>query len=157
MVRAQDSKAQVQSNQEMKTNATLHAAPLSLSNGNLSGAGTTPGAATGSGAGGGAVGAAAGGTGELCTRCRKPFLAFADIVYFNQQPQHAYHFTCALCKKEVDRQGKQWDEEMYCSQCYNKVANAICAACGLNITGRSTTAMGLQFHPEVLFLIFSFC
>lgn len=86
---------------------------------------------------------------KKCQKCAKPFLAFADIVHFNEQPMHAYHFTCALCKKEVDRYGKQFDEDMYCAQCYVKVSNAICAACGQQIAGRSVTAMGLQFHPEV--------
>lgn len=88
---------------------------------------------------------------EVCGKCAKPLYIKTDkIVIFEGMPCHAHHFTCQLCRQELDHNGGQWEDGMYCQACLDKVSNVVCAACGISIAGRSVTAMGSQFHPEVI-------
>ena len=108
----------------------------------------------------------------MCARCKKPI--DGEVLYLNKEKFHPNHFSCTMCKKELNSNCKELDQKLYCPPCYEKgeqhcppwrfglfkpfslflsplcvATQGACAACHKPIQGRSMTALGKQWHPEV--------
>lgn len=94
---------------------------------------------------------------SLCESCRKPILDRKDMIVFRHQKYHASHFTCSnpSCRVNLTSECMEIDGKLFCVPCHGKQLQATCAACHKPIEGRSITALGKQFHPEVRFLTFA--
>lgn len=88
---------------------------------------------------------------NMCDKCKKPITNRNEMLVIKRQKFHAYHFTCSnlTCRKDLDGDCKELDGKFYCPACHSKALVATCAACHRPIEGRSITALGKQFHPEV--------
>jgi len=85
---------------------------------------------------------------DLCNRCKKPVRA-TEMLRFEGQIYHAYHYNCCQCKRELGGDYKELEGKLYCPNDYETVTAKVCFACRRAITGRSITALNKQFHPEV--------
>jgi len=83
---------------------------------------------------------------NMCARCKKSI--DGEVLHLNKEKFHPHHFSCAMCKKELNSNAKDLDGKLYCPPCYEKATQAACGACHKPIQGRSITALGKLWHPE---------
>lgn len=91
---------------------------------------------------------------DICAQCNKTIRPDEPWLIRGEKRVHSKHFHCNRCQVTIERNGAEWDDQLYCEACYRVLSTAVCAACNQMIVGRSVTAMGLQFHPEVLGCLF---
>lgn len=77
-----------------------------------------------------------------CPRCRKPIQSKEPSLLYHGELHHAAHFTCAVCKKQLDSDFKEIEGKFYCAQDFLVATAPPCYVCKKPIMGRVTTAMG---------------
>ncbi|KAI3652424.1 hypothetical protein MP228_002749 [Amoeboaphelidium protococcarum] len=83
-----------------------------------------------------------------CPRCKKPILKEEETLIYEDQKHHAFHFTCVLCSKQLNKDYKKFNGQLYCPEDYIRATAPPCYVCKKPIYGRIVTAMGKSFHPE---------
>ncbi|VDM66112.1 unnamed protein product [Strongylus vulgaris] len=71
-----------------------------------------------------------------------------DLLRFNNDFFHAYHFSCTHCRIALTNEARLFDKEWYCPRCFDMRCET-CAGCHKPIdkqNERSTLALGKSFH-----------
>ncbi|GMT23350.1 hypothetical protein PFISCL1PPCAC_14647, partial [Pristionchus fissidentatus] len=83
----------------------------------------------------------------ICTKCRQS-IDKHELLRYNHDHFHAYHFDCTKCKKNLDSTARIMKNELFCARCYDLQCD-ICPDCKHPVdheTERSVEACGKHWH-----------
>ncbi|VDK24311.1 unnamed protein product [Anisakis simplex] len=85
----------------------------------------------------------------VCHKC-KAIIEEGGHIKYQGDSFHPYHFKCARCSNELTIDAREVNGELYCLRCHDTMGIPICGACHRPIEERVVTALGKNWHVEVV-------
>ena len=84
----------------------------------------------------------------MCHKCHT-YIDEGEHIMYMGDPVHPWHYNCYECGKELDKNCRKRNNELYCLRCHDKIGIPICGACKQPIEDeRVTNALGKQWHVD---------
>lgn len=66
----------------------------------------------------------------ICRTCKEPLAGSDDAIMYKDSFFHLFHFKCSICETAlVDKLFQEKDNNLYCTECYNKKFSPVCEFC----------------------------
>ncbi|KAJ3176523.1 hypothetical protein HDU87_005217 [Geranomyces variabilis] len=82
----------------------------------------------------------------ICAGCNQQI--FEQPVYALGRAWHEHHLRCAACRKPIEGNPFEHEDQVYCSADYASLVAPKCRECGLGIQGETICALDSTFHKE---------